>query len=140
MSHRTDGSFASGVLFALGGYWHTLTGAILSLAASILDGYDGEVARSKLMESDFGCWLETVCDYLYYLLLFVALTLGLEKTSGSKAYFIGCASPCSQEATPGAKFRDPADLIKLTRVLRFCFPARSTPADSRFRNASRFLE
>jgi phosphatidylglycerophosphate synthase len=83
--------FASGILFALGGYWHTLAGAILSLAASILDGCDGEVARLKLMESDFGCWLETVCDYLYYFFLFVGLTLGLERTSGSKAYFIGGA-------------------------------------------------
>jgi hypothetical protein len=24
------------------------------------DGCDGEVARLKLLESDFGCWLETV--------------------------------------------------------------------------------
>src|SRR4051794_23964660 len=41
-----------------------LIGAVLSVSASILDGCDGEVARLKLMESDFGCWLETVCDYL----------------------------------------------------------------------------
>ena len=82
---------ASSLLFATGGYWYMLAGALLSLWASILDGCDGEVARLKLMESDFGCWLETVCDYLYYLLLFVGLTLGLERTSGSKAYFIGGA-------------------------------------------------
>lgn len=80
--------FASGVLFAVGGYWHTLAGAILSLSASILDGCDGEVARLKLMESDFGCWLETVCDYLYYLFLFVGITVGLERTSGSRSYFL----------------------------------------------------
>jgi uncharacterized protein (TIRG00374 family) len=79
---------ASGIFFALGGYWHALAGAILSLAASILDGCDGEVARLKLMESDFGCWLETVCDYLYYLFLFVGMTIGLERTSGSRSYFL----------------------------------------------------
>ena len=81
--------FASGAFFAAGSYWYVLTGAVLSLWASILDGCDGEVARLKLMESDFGCWLETACDYLYYLFLFIGLTLGLEKTSGSKAYFTG---------------------------------------------------
>jgi phosphatidylglycerophosphate synthase len=80
--------FASGILLAFGGYWHTLAGAIFSLSASILDGCDGEVARLKLMESDFGCWLETVCDYLYYLFLFVGITVGLERTSGSRSYFL----------------------------------------------------
>jgi phosphatidylglycerophosphate synthase/choline kinase len=81
--------FASGTLFAIGGYWHMLAGAILSLCASILDGCDGEVARLKLMESDFGCWLETICDYLYYLFLFMGMTLGLQRTSASQTYFIG---------------------------------------------------
>ena len=55
------------MFFAFGGYWNMLSGAVLSLFASILDGCDGEVARLKLQESDFGCWLETICDYLYYL-------------------------------------------------------------------------
>jgi phosphatidylglycerophosphate synthase len=82
---------ASSLLFATGGYWYMLAGALLSLLASILDGCDGEVARLKLMESDFGCWLETACDYLYYLFLFIGLMLGLEKTSGSKAYLTGGA-------------------------------------------------
>jgi phosphatidylglycerophosphate synthase len=82
---------ASSLLFAIGGYWYMLAGALLSLWASILDGCDGEVARLKLMESDFGCWLETACDYLYYLFLFIGLMLGLERTSGSKAYLIGGA-------------------------------------------------
>jgi phosphatidylglycerophosphate synthase len=82
---------ASSLLFATGGYWYMLAGALLSLWASILDGCDGEVARLKLMESDFGCWLETACDYLYYLSLLIGLMLGLERTSGSKAYLIGGA-------------------------------------------------
>ena len=71
---------AAGIFFAMGGYWHMLVGAILSVFASILDGSDGEVARLKLMESDFGCWLETVCDWLYYLFVFVGMTIGLSKT------------------------------------------------------------
>ena len=76
--------FASGVYFAMGGYWNTLLAALLSLWASILDGCDGEVARLKLLESDFGCWLETVCDYLYYLFIFSGMAIGLIRTVGPK--------------------------------------------------------
>jgi phosphatidylglycerophosphate synthase len=78
--------FASGAFFAFGGYWNTLLGAFLCLFASILDGSDGEVARLKLQESAFGCWLETVCDYLFYLFLFVGMTIGLSRSSGSRMY------------------------------------------------------
>ena len=79
-------SLAAGAFFALGGYWNMLTGAILSWFASVLDGCDGEVARFKLQESDFGCWLETICDYLYYLFIFTGMTIGLARTSGTHTY------------------------------------------------------
>jgi phosphatidylglycerophosphate synthase len=80
--------FASGAVFARGGYWSTLLGAFLCLWASILDGCDGEVARLTLQESDFGCWLETACDYIFYLFLFVGMTLGLWRSSGSRTYLM----------------------------------------------------
>jgi phosphatidylglycerophosphate synthase len=80
---------ASAAFFALGGYGNTLVGAFLCLSASILDGCDGEVARLKLQESAFGCWLETVCDYLFYLCLFVGMTVGLWRSSGARLYEVG---------------------------------------------------
>ena len=80
--------FASAAFFAYGGYWNTLLGAILCLWASILDGCDGEVARLKLQESDFGCWLETMCDYAFYLFLLVGMTIGLWRSSGTKSYLV----------------------------------------------------
>jgi phosphatidylglycerophosphate synthase len=80
--------FASGLLFASGGYWNMLAGAVLSVWASILDGCDGEVARLKLLESDFGCWLETICDYLYYLLVFAGMAIGLIRNSQSRTYLL----------------------------------------------------
>jgi phosphatidylglycerophosphate synthase len=84
-------SFASAVFFARGGYLNTLWGASLSLWASILDGCDGEVARLTLQESDFGCWLETICDYLYYVFIFCGLTIGLTRNSGTETWLIwGC--------------------------------------------------
>jgi len=75
----------SAVFFALGGYCNTLLGAFLCLFASILDGCDGEVARLKLLESDFGCWLETVCDYVFYFFLLIGMTIGQWRSSGTKA-------------------------------------------------------
>jgi uncharacterized protein (TIRG00374 family) len=79
---------ASAGFFAYGGYWSTLLGAFLCLFASILDGSDGEVARLKLQESDFGCWLETMCDYAFYLFLLVGMTIGQWRSSGSKTYLL----------------------------------------------------
>lgn len=76
--------FCSAVFFTLGGYWNTLLGAFLCLFASILDGCDGEVARLKLLESDFGCWLETVCDYVFYFFLLTGIIIGQWRSSGTK--------------------------------------------------------
>ena len=81
-------SFAAGAFLALGGYWHMLTGAVLSWFSSVLDGCDGEVARLKLQESAFGCWLETVCDNLYYLFVFGGMTIGLVRSSGNRSYLV----------------------------------------------------
>jgi uncharacterized protein (TIRG00374 family) len=81
-------SFAAGVFFALGGYWNIVFGALLSVWASILDGCDGEVARLKLQVTKFGCWLETVCDYLYYLFIFAGMSIGFARTQGTKAYLM----------------------------------------------------
>lgn len=79
-------SFLSGMLYAFGGYKNMLFGALLSVSASILDGCDGEVARLKLQESDFGCWLDTMCDNLYYLFVFGGMGIGLLRTSGTQLY------------------------------------------------------
>jgi uncharacterized protein (TIRG00374 family) len=81
-------SFLAGVFFTRGGYWNSLLGALLSIWASILDGCDGEVARLKLQASKFGCWLETICDYLYYLFIFAGMSIGLTKSRGTEAYLV----------------------------------------------------
>jgi len=81
-------SFAAGVFLALGGYWNVLTGAVLSWFSSVLDGCDGEVARLKLQESAFGCWLETICDNLYYMFILGGMTIGLVRSSGNRSYLV----------------------------------------------------
>jgi len=70
-------SFSAGAFFALGSRAYMLLGAVLSVFASILDGSDGEVARLTFQDSAFGCWLETVCDYLYYIFIFAGMMIGL---------------------------------------------------------------
>lgn len=52
----------SAFFFSLPGYYGLLTGAILSQFASIIDGCDGEIARLKFVESDFGGWFDAVLD------------------------------------------------------------------------------
>ena len=63
--------FYAAWLFSIGHYWPACSAAFLSLAASVLDGCDGEIARLKYQESALGCWIETVGDYSYYLAIFV---------------------------------------------------------------------
>jgi len=76
-------SLVAGAFFAFGGYWNCLIGAVLGVWGSILDGCDGEIARLKLQVSDFGCWLDTICDYLYYFVTFAGVTIGVLRTKGN---------------------------------------------------------
>jgi phosphatidylglycerophosphate synthase len=80
-------------LFMRGTYWTGVAAAAVSLAASILDGCDGEIARLKHQESAFGCWLETVTDYTYYFAIFGGMTVGAVRyTSWTGYYWIGAGA------------------------------------------------
>jgi phosphatidylglycerophosphate synthase len=80
----------SGWLFSLGHYWTGVFGGVLSLAASILDGSDGEIARLKYQESALGCWIETCGDYSYYIATFIGLTAGAVRQTGwAPFYWLG---------------------------------------------------
>jgi phosphatidylglycerophosphate synthase len=82
-------------LFSLGHYWTGVLGGFLSLAASVLDGCDGEIARLKYQESALGCWIETVGDYTYYLAIFVGLTIGaVRQTHWELFYWAGGLALC----------------------------------------------
>jgi phosphatidylglycerophosphate synthase len=82
--------FYSAWLFSLGHYWTGVLAAFLSLAASVLDGCDGEIARLKYQESALGCWIETFGDYSYYLAIFAGLTIGaVRQTHWDVFYWLG---------------------------------------------------
>jgi phosphatidylglycerophosphate synthase len=78
--------FYSAWLFSVGRYWTGVLAAFLSLAASVLDGCDGEIARLKFQESALGCWIETVGDYSYYIAIFIGLTIGATRQTGWQAF------------------------------------------------------
>ena len=79
--------FYSAWLFSLGHYWTGVLAGFLSLAASVLDGCDGEIARLKYQESALGCWIETVGDYSYYIAIFIGLTMGAVRQTGLEAFY-----------------------------------------------------
>jgi uncharacterized protein (TIRG00374 family) len=79
--------FYSAWLFSLGHYWPGVLAAFLSLAASVLDGCDGEIARLKYQESALGCWIETFGDYSYYLAIFVGLAVGAARRTGWEGFY-----------------------------------------------------
>jgi phosphatidylglycerophosphate synthase len=79
--------FYAAWLFSTGHYIAGIIGASLSLAASILDGCDGEIARLKYQESALGCWIETFGDYSYYVAIFVGLTIGAVRQTGWEIFY-----------------------------------------------------
>jgi len=92
----------AGWLFSLGSYTTGVLAALVSLAASILDGCDGELARLQYKESKFGCWLDTLGDYTYYLAVFTGLTVGVVRQTGWAGYWwIGAAVLFGSLATFG---------------------------------------
>jgi phosphatidylglycerophosphate synthase len=82
--------FYSAWLFSLGHYRTGVLAAFLSLAASVLDGCDGEIARLKYQESALRCWIETFGDYSYYLAIFAGLSVGaVRQTHAEVFYWLG---------------------------------------------------
>ena len=72
----------SGWLFSHGSYLAGVSAALVSWAASVLDGCDGELARLQFKDSAFGCWVDTLGDYVYYLAIFAGLTIGAVRQTG----------------------------------------------------------
>lgn len=75
--------FASGWFFSQGGYGNGVIGGILLAITTIWDCCDGDVARLKFMESDFGDTLDTWCDNLINLFAFAGIMLGVSQSQGN---------------------------------------------------------
>lgn len=73
-----------------------ILGAILMQLSSILDGCDGEVARLKNQCSKLGAWLDTIFDDVTNNLFFLAIAIGLWRTTENGWYLgIGIEVLCA---------------------------------------------
>jgi CDP-L-myo-inositol myo-inositolphosphotransferase len=61
--------------FLLGGYINLVFGAFLAQTSSVIDGIDGEIARLKFQETDFGAWFDAVLDRYSDAFLLFSLTI-----------------------------------------------------------------
>lgn len=82
----TGGAFGLSLLATLLFSWGTglpvVIAALLTQAASVLDGCDGEVARMRHMSTPYGAWLDAVLDRWADALLIGGITLGAWRTVG----------------------------------------------------------
>jgi phosphatidylglycerophosphate synthase len=73
-------------LAAGGGYAGIALGALLFQLSSIVDGSDGEVAKLTFTASERGSWIDTICDELTCFAFFIALPVGVYRTTGDTVY------------------------------------------------------
>ena len=78
------------IFFFFGEYLYLLTGALFAQGASIIDGCDGEVARLKYQETEFGAWFDAVLDRYADAFLLLGLSYYIYRISGNLLHlFIG---------------------------------------------------
>lgn len=62
-----------------------LVGAIVALAGSALDGLDGAVARASNRVTDRGSFLDSVCDRISEVSVWIGLAVGLEQNGDASS-------------------------------------------------------
>jgi hypothetical protein len=92
--------FLSGYLFTMG-YSARVAGAVLFLLVVTLDGVEGEVARLKMQETDFGATLDLVTEAIVNMVVVLGVILGCYRAGGNRAYLYLC--PCSRVASRSAR-------------------------------------
>ncbi|PIQ98675.1 MAG: hypothetical protein COV66_15465 [Nitrospinae bacterium CG11_big_fil_rev_8_21_14_0_20_45_15] len=80
--------------FAQGNYWGGLIGSLLLAFTAVWDCCDGDVARLKFMESDFGEKLDTACDNVINVFVFTGIMLGVAKVDGWNQALLPFAMLC----------------------------------------------
>lgn len=82
-------SLLGAALMLIPHYLGLALGGLLAQAASILDGCDGEIARLKRQQSDYGGWLDAVLDRYSDAFILSALALHAWQTGVAAAIPIG---------------------------------------------------
>ena len=73
----------SGVFFSLGEYTYTITAGLLYFLSTVFDQCDGEVARLKQMETEFGRKLDIVVDAIVNAVIVIGITIAVYTKIGS---------------------------------------------------------
>ena len=73
----------SGVFFSLGEYTYTITAGLLYFLSTVFDQCDGEVARLKQMETEFGRKLDIIVDAIANAVIVVGITIAVYVKMGS---------------------------------------------------------
>ena len=75
------------VFLARGMYWGFFIGFAIFQLYSILDGCDGEIARAKFLQTEFGRRLDSISDLAGNVLLALSLGIGLERQAPGVGWF-----------------------------------------------------
>jgi phosphatidylglycerophosphate synthase len=76
------------VFFSFGGHTNTITAGLIFFLCIVFDQCDGEVARTKQMESEFGRAFDIIVDSIVNAVIVAGITFALYKTSGSRFHII----------------------------------------------------
>lgn len=69
----------SAFFFSLGSYLYIVIGGFLAQFSSVIDGCDGEVARLKFQETEYGAWFDAVLDRYADSMIILGITFGIWK-------------------------------------------------------------
>lgn len=83
---------------SLGSRSAMLAGALCLHVSFLLDNCDGQIARIKKMQSDFGMWLDYVCDLLVDIALWTGLALGAVRMGITPWIFVIAGLACAGSA------------------------------------------
>jgi phosphatidylglycerophosphate synthase len=112
-------------MFSIPNFWVRLFAAIFFLLSVTIDGVDGELARLKMKESDFGGSLDIITDNVVHVAIFIGLLAGCYRASQSAAYLylipilLGGFAMCAYATWRAFKFKGEQAAIWLDKVDRW---------------------
>ena len=69
-------------------YFMLALAGVLWQFAAIFDRCDGEIARVKLCESNFGAWFDTITDNIAYVCAYVGLMIGMHRLYPETMFYV----------------------------------------------------
>jgi phosphatidylglycerophosphate synthase len=112
-------------MFAVPNYWIRLFAAILFLTSVTIDGVDGELARLKMNESDFGGALDIITDNVVHVGIFIGLLAGCYRADHSPTYLylipmlLGGFAMCAYATWRAFEFKGERAAVWLDKVDRW---------------------